>query len=294
MSYTAIVYRVFLASPSNLKDEREIIPEIIYKWNAANSARTNIVLLPVLWETSAIPEIGRDPQLIINEKLVTHCDLLIGAFWTRIGRATKRYDSATIEEIEEAIKAKIPVLLYFSTKEVHLTKPELEEYEKMLELIEHYRSIGIAFDYKSIDELKEHLYNHLPQYIDELRKRDSESLKNLSIEQKTIIVPSHEQNNGNNSSIQGFVTNYAGYMTDHAIITLYKCELKDGRYIPAEKVNISNNAQRSNGGAYKFTGVKPGYYMITAKNYDHYCESFIKHEIGDTILDITIDGIINE
>ena len=88
MSFTATTYRVLIASPSNLTEEREAATMAINDWNAQHAAAEGIVLLPVKWETHARPESGVRPQGAINAQIVQTCDMLIGMFWTKIGTST--------------------------------------------------------------------------------------------------------------------------------------------------------------------------------------------------------------
>lgn len=120
MPYQATVYRILIASPSDVTSERKAIPDVIGAWNATHSEDYSVVLLPVMWETHSTPEMGDRPQAILNKQLVASCDLLVGAFWTRIGTHTGVSESGTIEEIEEIRKAGKPVLLYFSSQPVVL------------------------------------------------------------------------------------------------------------------------------------------------------------------------------
>jgi len=45
MSYNAKVFNVMIASPNDVLQEREIIREIVYDWNAANSLYREIGLI---------------------------------------------------------------------------------------------------------------------------------------------------------------------------------------------------------------------------------------------------------
>lgn len=85
MSFSATVLNVLIASPSDVPEEREAITESLYEWNALNSQTTGFVLLPVRWESHSAPTMGDRPQGIINNQVVRNCDMLIGAFWTRLG-----------------------------------------------------------------------------------------------------------------------------------------------------------------------------------------------------------------
>jgi len=68
VSYQAMVYRVLIASPSDVPEERRSIPEVIHGWNDLHSVDKAVDLLPVKWETHATPEMGDRPQAIINNQ----------------------------------------------------------------------------------------------------------------------------------------------------------------------------------------------------------------------------------
>ena len=70
LPFQATVHRVLIASPSDVVNERKIIPEVLYEWNGLNSAKENIVLLPVKWETHSVPQMGERPQGIVNRQIV--------------------------------------------------------------------------------------------------------------------------------------------------------------------------------------------------------------------------------
>jgi hypothetical protein len=88
MSFKAEVYRVLIASPSDLAEERQVATDAINEWNALHSLGESVVLLPVKWETHATPRAGVRPQGAINDELVATCDILVGLFWTRFGTNT--------------------------------------------------------------------------------------------------------------------------------------------------------------------------------------------------------------
>ena len=47
MPYQATVFRVMIASPSDVAEERQIIREVVNDWNAVHSLARRIALLPV-------------------------------------------------------------------------------------------------------------------------------------------------------------------------------------------------------------------------------------------------------
>jgi hypothetical protein len=88
MPSKAEIYQVLIASPSDLPEEREIASRAVHEWNDQHAVAESVVLLPVKWETHAMPESGVRPQAAINRQLVTSSDILIGMFWTKIGTST--------------------------------------------------------------------------------------------------------------------------------------------------------------------------------------------------------------
>lgn len=155
MSYKATIFNIMIASPSDVETERSIIREVIYEWNAIHSHTRKIVLLPVGWETHASPEMGSPPQSIINGQLLSHCDLLVGVFWTKVGTPTERHPSGTVEEIEEHIRAGKPAMLYFSNRPVNPYSRgdeqfnRLESFKKSCANRAFYKEFADNADFKS-------------------------------------------------------------------------------------------------------------------------------------------------
>ncbi len=154
MAYQATVLKIMIASPDDVVPERSLIREILYEWNAVNSDMRKIVLLPIAWETHSSPEMGERPQAIINKGLLKNCDLLVGVFWTRIGTATDKYASGTVEEIEEHIKSGKPAMLYFSSAPVRPDSVDPDQYSKLMKFKESKKSMGLYEMYSDMNDFK--------------------------------------------------------------------------------------------------------------------------------------------
>src|SRR5205814_1200502 len=122
MPFKSDTYRVLIASPSDMSEERKTVMNTIHDWNVQHAAAELITLLPVMWETHAMPQSGISPQEAINKQLVSECDILVGMFWTRIGTRTGAAASGTVEEVERFVAANKPALLYFSNRPIHPDK----------------------------------------------------------------------------------------------------------------------------------------------------------------------------
>ncbi len=107
-----------IGSPSDLAQEREAASAAVSDWNALHAEVEGVVLLPVKWETHAMPTTGVRPQAAINEQLTDRCDILIGMFWTRLGTDTGVAASGTVEEIDRFVANGKPAMLYFSGRKI--------------------------------------------------------------------------------------------------------------------------------------------------------------------------------
>jgi hypothetical protein len=161
MAFDAKVYKILIASPGDVDEERQAIPEVIARWNNANAEVNNVVLLPVKWETHSAPLMGDRAQGVINDQVVNSCDMAIGVFWTRLGSPTGVSESGTAEEIEWFIKNHKPVMVYFSSRSIDPSKLDLDQYKSLKDFEKRLQKIGLTGAYSNIADFKEQLLNQL-------------------------------------------------------------------------------------------------------------------------------------
>jgi glutamate synthase domain-containing protein 2 len=159
---------VLIASPSDVPNERNTIAQALHDWNSLNAQAQGMMLQPVMWETHSAPAMGKRPQGIINDQVVRECDMLIGAFWTRLGSPTGIEESGTVEEIKWFLENDKPVMLYFSKAEVYLELVDLDQLRKLREFKQSIRNMGIQEEYNSCDDLKHKLSRQLTIVIREM------------------------------------------------------------------------------------------------------------------------------
>lgn len=152
--FVANTYNIFIASPGDVKVERDEAQKIINNWNGVNAFWNNMALLPLRWEDNVAPGMEKDGQSIINEKLLDRTDLLIAIFWSRIGSPTPRSKSATVEEIEYHIKNKKPAMIFFSTR-FPIAGYDIEQYEELKKLKKEYYAKGLVKEFGTIEDFKE-------------------------------------------------------------------------------------------------------------------------------------------
>lgn len=186
MAFDAKVFRVLVASPGDVGEERNVIPEIINEWNAANAPSTKVLLMPVKWETHSAPLLGDRPQAIINEQLVKDCDLLVGVFWTRIGTHTGVSISGSAEEIEQFVALNKPVMLYFSQTPVDPDKIEIDQFTVLRTFKEKMRLKGLTEAYTSIPDFRQKFSRQLSINIGNLITALPEKSKTSPLNSKEI------------------------------------------------------------------------------------------------------------
>jgi len=159
--FEAKVYKILVASPGDVEEERQAIPEIISEWNNINSEQNNVVLLPIKWETHSAPLMGERAQGVINNQIITSCDMAIGVFWTRLGSPTGASESGTAEEIEWFIENGKPVMLYFSSRDINPSKLDLAQYSALKTFETKMQKVGLTGSYTSITDFREQLLRQL-------------------------------------------------------------------------------------------------------------------------------------
>lgn len=169
MPFKAQTYRVLIASPNDLTDEREVATEAVNEWNAQHAAAESVVLLPVKWETHARPQSGVRPQEAINKQLVRRCDILVGIFWTKLGTNTGVAESGTVEEINHFLSAGKPALLYFSCRPIDPNKINLGDHKKLKKFKEATYKKALVGNFNTLDDLRHTLLRDLVLQISALR-----------------------------------------------------------------------------------------------------------------------------
>jgi len=101
MSSTLKMYKIFIASPGGLAEERQAFRDTISEYNESDAIHRDVLFRAIGWEAT-LPGIGR-PQELINAD-VRECDFFVLLLWDRWGSSSgtaedgKAYSSGTEEE----------------------------------------------------------------------------------------------------------------------------------------------------------------------------------------------------
>ena len=167
-----LTYRVFISSPADLGQQRQVAKEAV-ETLSRQYERRNIKIVPWLWEQEATSDFGRDAQTLITAQLGQY-DIYIGLMGARFGSATARYGSGTEEEFYEAFKANRstgwPGIGFFF-KEVTLSTTTLDEDSiQQLARVQKFRQeigrVGLYREFLEDHTLSNHVSSTVASIID--------------------------------------------------------------------------------------------------------------------------------
>jgi hypothetical protein len=175
--------RVVLASPGDVKAEREAVARAVEELNHGVAAARALRLELIRWETDAYPDFHPDgPQGLIDSVLrIDDCDLLIGIFWKRFGTPVRDAQSGTEHEILAAYEAwksrrRPHLMVYFNQKPyAPQSADEMEQWRKVLEFRQRFPKEGLWWTYKGKADFERLVRSHLTSIISSYGADDLEA-----------------------------------------------------------------------------------------------------------------------
>lgn len=131
------ILQIFLASPSDVSEERDIVQSVVSELNRTWASDLNVVYQVCRWEFDVSPGFDQEPQAVVNRQIPSDYDVFIGIFWGRIGTTTKNHQSGTIEEFNIALerfkeKGTPEILLYFKESPIAPSRIDPEQLGSLL------------------------------------------------------------------------------------------------------------------------------------------------------------------
>jgi hypothetical protein len=186
-------FKLFVASPSDVKAERDSLDAIVCEINATHGEPLGYQLQLVRWETCVVPGAGR-PQQVINDQIGAY-DLFLGIMWRRFGTPTGVAESGTEEEYRIAYRAweekKILDLMFYFCKKPFMpcTIDELDQMRSVLNFRHELEGKAIVWDYKDEQEfpniIRQHLCKRLTRAV---RERQGAVVHKAVPDDKTIFI----------------------------------------------------------------------------------------------------------
>lgn len=166
-------YRVFIASPGGMADERAAFRQALNHHNEADAIERGVIFLPVGWETTP-GGVGR-PQELINED-VRRCDFFVLVLGDRWGSApaagNSKFSSGSEEEFTVASecydqKSMRDLIVFFKTLSLEKQADPGRQLQPVLDFRKKLETEKKLL-FESFDELptlREKLQRHLARWI---------------------------------------------------------------------------------------------------------------------------------
>ena len=166
------ILSVFVASPSDVGNEREKLEEVIRELNNTWSRELGIRLELVRWETHAYPGMGTDAQDVINQQIPDDYDLFVGIMWCRYGTQTNRSGSGTVEEFERA-KARydshpnsVKLMMYFKDEAVPPSQLDTDQLAAVHKFRKSLGEVGsLYWEFNSLEQFEKLIRLHLARQV---------------------------------------------------------------------------------------------------------------------------------
>lgn len=168
MARQTTIFQVFVASPSDVDEERKVLELVITQLNQIWSRSLGLTFELLKWETNVRPGFSSDPQTVINEQIGSEYDVFIGIFWGRLGTATPRAGSGTVEEFERAYSrflntGAVPeIMLYFKDAPIAPSKIDPNQLKRLQEFKSSLTDRGgLYFDFEDTSGFESSVKSHL-------------------------------------------------------------------------------------------------------------------------------------
>lgn len=167
MARNETILNVFIASPSDVSDERKILDSVISELNKTWSKSLKLRLEPIKWETDTHPNFGTYSQDVINTQIEDEYDIFVAIFWSKVGTQTPAADSGTIEEFQRAYKKykngkKIDIMIYFKDQPIPPSKMDAQQLIKINSLkSELGEKGGLYWTFENTEEFSSLVRVHL-------------------------------------------------------------------------------------------------------------------------------------
>lgn len=168
--FLANVLTVMIACPNDCTAERDQIRQVIHGWNSKHARHLQVVLAPVDWSITAVPNTGSAPQSIIDAQVLDQADIVLAVFRSRLGATGSEASSGTVHEIERATAAGKAVHVYFGSMP-HPPDVDLEQLGALRDFRQALGDRALYSDFPSTAQLLELVESHLLARVWDLNSR---------------------------------------------------------------------------------------------------------------------------
>jgi len=195
-------YRLFLASPGDVANERDIVKKVISDFNVQYVRELKSTISLMTWENNTHPAFGNYPQGVISQQIGEY-DIFVGVLWSKFGTPTPSSGSGTEEEFNIAYDKfksnpnEIRIMIYFNQDGVPINDIDVEQIAKIKSFKQKLTPLGgYYFDFSSnnFEEFfRKHIYDVISKWNSHCAVVCSNPLENLIKEEINEEIDENEE-----------------------------------------------------------------------------------------------------
>lgn len=224
--------RIFIASPTDVDDERTRLSLVINRLNKGLADHVNVVLEMKEW-SDVVPNMGRSQQVIFDQIPVSTWDVMIGILWNRYGMPSggkNPVESGTHEEFNAAYESwqetgKPHIMFYRCIRPVKdISLIDIDSQEKVNLFFKEFetggRNRGLYRTYNSSEEFERLVHDHLEKILIEFSANKKRNTTKKKLTPETVQVTSsnkpanQEEIDVTNPLLIGMVVDFSQPMVD--------------------------------------------------------------------------------
>lgn len=161
------ILQVFVASPSDVAEERRLLEGVIGELNRTWADSLGVTYRLYRWETSVAPGFGAEPQAVVNSQTPDGYDVFVGIFWGRLGLPTQSFVSGTVEEFERALErheatGAPEIMIYFKDAPISPSRIEPGQLQSLMQFKDSLSARGGLYStFEDQDGFEASLRSHL-------------------------------------------------------------------------------------------------------------------------------------
>lgn len=182
MPRSETIINVFVASPSDVAEERSSLETVIHELNKTWSNKLGLRLDLIKWETDVYPSFGDSAQDVINNQINDSYDIFIAIFWSKLGTPTKKSISGSVEEFERAYSKykrneEVDIMVYFKDQAIPPSKMDFEQLKGIQDLKTQLgEKGGLYWTFDGTENFESLLRVHLSQVAQKWASKTSTAL----------------------------------------------------------------------------------------------------------------------
>lgn len=191
---------IFVASPSDVSEEREMVRNAIRDYNSIVGVNQGVHCRFIGWEDNVHSSMGNDGQDVINSQVGDDYDIFLCILWTKLGSPTPRALSGTVEEYDRALArykkdpSNVHIGFYLKTDPIAPEEIDPDQLKLKNDFVAKVRSDGCLTINVSSDDFEKRIMKEITSIVTNLLISEKEQKPASAPDEKVIATDPPEEN----------------------------------------------------------------------------------------------------